>query len=87
MLFTNNGLASVTSQKLNVPLAWGNVTQPTFSPDGTKFGYTTYVPYQPDSGLFAFLTLIDVQDSLAIKELLSLILLLFGGLHFLIILI
>ena len=50
MLFTNNGLASVTSQKLNVPLAWGNVTQPTFSPDGTKFGYTTYVPYQPDSG-------------------------------------
>ncbi len=50
MLFTDVGLASVTSQKLYVPLAWGNVTQPTFSPDGKKFGYTTYVPYQPDSG-------------------------------------
>jgi hypothetical protein len=49
MLFTDVGLTSVTAQKLNVPLMWGNVTQPTFSPDGRKFAYTNYVPYQPDS--------------------------------------
>ncbi|KXK45612.1 MAG: hypothetical protein UZ10_BCD003001827 [Bacteroidetes bacterium OLB10] len=49
MLFTDVGLASVITQKLNVPLAWGNGTQITFSPDGTKFAYSTYSPCCPDS--------------------------------------
>ncbi len=49
ILFTPSGIASITSQKLNVPKAWYNVSQLTFSPDGKKFVYQTYIPYQPDS--------------------------------------
>ncbi|MBP7167519.1 MAG: T9SS type A sorting domain-containing protein [Bacteroidia bacterium] len=49
VLFSPTGVQSISSQSLGVPIAWGNVTQPTFSPDGTKFGYTTYTPNQPDS--------------------------------------
>mgnify|MGYP001194478195 FL=1 len=49
ILFTTNGIASVTTQKLNVPKAWYNVSQLTFSPDGKKFVYQTYIPNQPDS--------------------------------------
>jgi hypothetical protein len=49
ILFTSNGISSITTQKLNVPKAWYNVSQLTFSPDGKKFAYETYVPYQIDS--------------------------------------
>jgi hypothetical protein len=40
VLLTPNGISSVTTQILNVPFAYSNVCQPTFSPDGTKFSYT-----------------------------------------------
>jgi hypothetical protein len=51
ILFTPNGVDTITTQKLNVPKSWYNATQPTFSPDGTQFAYsvnlidsdTTYV--------------------------------------------
>jgi type IX secretion system substrate protein/WD40 repeat protein len=38
-LITPSGISSVTSQVLNIPFAYANATQPTFSPDGTKFAY------------------------------------------------
>jgi len=40
ILYTPNGVAIVDTQALGVPFAYGNATQPTFSPDGTKFAYT-----------------------------------------------
>jgi hypothetical protein len=40
MLLTSNGITSVSTQMLNVPFHYSNVTQPTFSPDGTKFAYS-----------------------------------------------
>ncbi len=43
ILFTPTGIASVTSQNMNVPKAWYNTTQPTFSLDGNHFAYYTYV--------------------------------------------
>ena len=49
MLFTINGMTNVTTQKLNVPLAWGNGVQMIFSSDGTKFAYSTYSVTNPDS--------------------------------------
>jgi hypothetical protein len=39
VLLTPSGIASVSTQILNVPYAYSNATQPTFSPDGTKFAY------------------------------------------------
>ena len=49
ILFTPTGIASITTQKLNVPKAWYSVPHLTFSPDGKKFVYQTYIPNQPDS--------------------------------------
>lgn len=41
ILFTPNGVSSISTQSLNVPTAYqGNAGQPSFSPDGTKFAYT-----------------------------------------------
>jgi hypothetical protein len=72
ILFTPNGIASITSQQLNVPVAWYNVTQPTFSPDGTKFGYTTYdtlfnrwvliFDFDRCTGIFSNQQVIDITD-------------------------
>ncbi|MBK7856676.1 MAG: T9SS type A sorting domain-containing protein [Bacteroidetes bacterium] len=40
ILFTPNGVASVTSQSVNMPSpTYGNVAEPCFSPDGTKFAW------------------------------------------------
>jgi len=40
VLLTPNGISSVTTQNLNVPFQFSSVSQPTFSPDGTKFVYS-----------------------------------------------
>jgi hypothetical protein len=37
ILFTPNGIGSISTQHLNIPDIWYNVTQPTFSSDGSKF--------------------------------------------------
>ncbi len=42
ILLTPSGISIITSQQLNVPKAWYNSTQPTFSPDGKKFAYSLY---------------------------------------------
>jgi hypothetical protein len=42
ILLTTNGIENITTEQLNVPNAWYNVTQLTFSPDGKKFAYTIY---------------------------------------------
>jgi hypothetical protein len=39
ILFTPSGIQSITTQSFGVPLPMVNWTQPTFSPDGTKFAY------------------------------------------------
>ena len=39
---TPNGVSYVASQKLNVPLAYGIITQMTFSQDGSQMTYNTY---------------------------------------------
>jgi type IX secretion system substrate protein/WD40 repeat protein len=42
VLLTPSGISSVTTQALNIPLSnFGNAGQPTFSPDGEKFAYTS----------------------------------------------
>jgi hypothetical protein len=40
VLLTPAGISSITTQTLNVPIAWSNATQAIFSPDGRKFAYT-----------------------------------------------
>jgi len=49
LLLTPFGVSNVGSQHLQVVPSWGNVTQLTFSPDGTKFGYTSYSQTNTDS--------------------------------------
>ncbi len=58
VLLTSSGIASITTQIFNFPLPYpGNAGQPTFSPDGKKFaftsGYTGSNPYH-DIRLFHF---------------------------------
>ena len=43
LLLTPNGIDTIISQVLNVPFAWLNAGEPTFSPDGNKFAYTFLV--------------------------------------------
>lgn len=73
ILLTPNGIESISSQQLNVPIAWGNVTQLTFSNDGTKFGYQTYIPntttyfvllfdFDRCTGIFSNPHVIDITD-------------------------
>ncbi|HNU34543.1 MAG TPA: T9SS type A sorting domain-containing protein [Bacteroidia bacterium] len=40
ILLSPNGITSITSQHLNVPIVKFNAGQPTFSQDGSKFAYT-----------------------------------------------
>ncbi|HRH84506.1 MAG TPA: T9SS type A sorting domain-containing protein [Bacteroidia bacterium] len=49
ILFTPTGITSITTQKLNVPKAWYDVSLLHFSSDGAKFAYQTYSPTNPDS--------------------------------------
>jgi hypothetical protein len=43
ILLTNNGIANITSQSIGFPTpSYGNISQITFSPDGTKLGYSFY---------------------------------------------
>jgi hypothetical protein len=42
VLFTPNGVSSVATQVVNMPIpSYDNAGEPTFSPDGTKFAYTS----------------------------------------------
>lgn len=54
ILLTPSGIQSVTSQHLNVPLTWYNVTQPTFSPNGNKFSYYVYDTTTINNSLLIF---------------------------------
>lgn len=58
LLYTDNGVINYGTQHLNIVPSWGNVTQLTFSQDGTKFGYTSYSPNNIDS-CFAFVVDFD----------------------------
>ncbi len=53
-LLTPNGIQSVTSQHLNVPNAWYNVTHLDFSKDGNKFAYYAYDSVSKDESVFLF---------------------------------
>jgi hypothetical protein len=59
ILFTPSGVASITSQKLYVPKAWYNSSQPTFSLDGNKFAYYTYVIDSDTTYLDTYVLLFD----------------------------
>jgi hypothetical protein len=51
MLLTPSGISNITYQSLGVPLARFNVTQLTFSQDGSKFAYNRYDPPTSDESL------------------------------------
>ncbi len=77
ILFTSNGIESVTSQSLGyLPFPWSHVVQLTFSPDGSKLISTTYNPNVNDlknyllifdfdrcSGFFFNTQIIQLTDS------------------------
>lgn len=58
ILITPIGIASVTAQSVNMPIAfYGNAGQPCFSPDGNKFAYTSGRVNNPayyDTRIFSF---------------------------------
>jgi hypothetical protein len=54
ILYTSNGVESVTSQHLNVPVAWYNVTHLDFSQDGEKFAYYVYDSISLNSSVLLF---------------------------------
>jgi hypothetical protein len=58
ILLTPDGVVNFGSQHLFVPPSWANVTQLTFSQDGTKLGYTSYKPNNIDS-CYAFIADFD----------------------------
>ncbi len=58
LLLTPNGVVNFGSQHLFVPPSWANVTQLTFSQDGTKLGYTAYNENNIDS-CYAFIADFD----------------------------
>jgi len=72
ILFTPSGIQSITTQNLNVPYAWGNASQLTFSPDGTKFTYSYYdalinrdiflFNFDRCNGMFSNPQIIDITD-------------------------
>ncbi|MEO5572320.1 MAG: T9SS type A sorting domain-containing protein [Bacteroidia bacterium] len=51
MLLTPNGITNISYQSLGVPIARFNVTQPTFSQDGSKFAYNRYDPSTGDESV------------------------------------
>jgi type IX secretion system substrate protein/WD40 repeat protein len=76
MLLTPSGVSNLAAQSLNVPVGYGNITQPTFSQDGTKFAYTVLYgnagnPYHDIrlfdfdrcTGMFSNPELMDISDS------------------------
>jgi len=54
LLYTPNGIESISTEQLNVPVAWYNVTHLDFSPDGTKFAYYVYDSTSLNSTLLLF---------------------------------
>ncbi len=54
LLYTTNGVESITSQQMNVPVAWYNVTHLDFSLDGEKFAYVVYDSVSVNSSLLLF---------------------------------
>ena len=46
VLFTPSGVASILTQSFGIPISdFGNGCQPVFSPDGSKFAFTTTKPF------------------------------------------
>jgi len=54
LLYTPYGVTSISSQYLNVPVAWYNVTHLDFSPNGEKFAYSVYDSVSINSTLLLF---------------------------------
>jgi hypothetical protein len=59
LLLTPDSVFDYGSQNLGVVPSWGNVTQLTFSQDGTKFGYTSYTPTIGVDSCFTFVADFD----------------------------
>jgi hypothetical protein len=67
ILFTDTGITSIVVQNLNIPLPYyGNAGQPCFSPDGTKFAYSTgkIIPQFQDIRVLSFNRCTGVFDSI-----------------------
>jgi hypothetical protein len=78
ILFSQNGVASISRQSFNLPSLSHNACQPVFSPDGKKFAFSSGYNIGPGnwyhdvrlfdfdrcSGLFSNPLLIDLQDSI-----------------------
>lgn len=73
ILLSPIGISNISTQNLNIsPLPWSNATQPTFSPDGTKFSFSYYdaallhylflFDFDRCSGLFFNTHIIDISD-------------------------
>jgi hypothetical protein len=54
ILLTPFGIQSISSQQLNVPVSYYNVTNLTFSPDGNKFSYHVYDTVSVDNSVLLF---------------------------------
>ncbi len=67
VLVTPAGIASVTTQTVNMPLPYfGNAGQPCFSPEGTKFAFTSgrLNPFAMDVRVFSFNRCNGILDSI-----------------------
>ncbi len=67
ILLTPTGITNLGYIQLNFPISFKNASQMTFSPDGTKFSYTTNIPYHPDSS-FVLLCNFDRCNGTFINE-------------------
>jgi hypothetical protein len=72
VLFTPNGIESITTQTVNMTLPFhGNATQPSFSPDGNKFAYKagrTGATAYHEVRIFSFDRCTGVLDSIGRKR-------------------